>query len=393
MPDLLVFALLFAALVIGFSLGYYQCQRGQREKRSKGSGLPRKRYYQGLAYLLNDQPDAAIDTFISSLEVNSDTLETHLALGNLLRKRGEVARAIRVHQNLIARPSLSKPQLHFAQLELGVDYLKSGLLDRAEALFKELADGRDTTKDVRDQALAYLIEVFQDLREWLKAIDAADRLTTRKFASSADRWREIQAQFCCELANESVAKNDLQNARRLIRNALKYDKNCVRANLLQAKIEMDDGAAAVALVLLRKIPKQNERFVSESLPLVYECYEQLDSPAQRLEHLRGLYHNKPSLVVLEYLAEATEVEEGAAAAYSLLKQELQSFSSLQAIADLLELLAPTVDSSARFQDLKPIIQRIANANHHYQCNNCGFVGEHIHWLCPRCKTWASISRG
>mgnify|MGYP001585737903 FL=1 len=171
MNELLVFGLLFAAVAIGWILG----------RRSAEPELPvtdlSSQYYRGLNYLLDGRPDGAVDSFISALEVNSETLETHIALGNLLRKRGEVDRAIRVHQNLLARPSLPRDQVHQAHLELARDYISAGLLDRAERL---LLDLQEESPAQRRACQRYLLEIYQSERDWQLAIDVARELLPRK---------------------------------------------------------------------------------------------------------------------------------------------------------------------------------------------------------------------
>ncbi len=157
MNDYLVFVLLFAAIAIGWFLG----RRSHRQTQATPD-LP-SQYYKGLNYLLDGRPDGAIDAFISALEVNSETLETHIALGNLLRKKGEVERAIRIHQNLLARPSLPKAQIHQAHLELARDYISAGLLDRAERLLLDLVD--ESPQQLR-ASLRHLMDIYQSEREW-----------------------------------------------------------------------------------------------------------------------------------------------------------------------------------------------------------------------------------
>ena len=171
MNDYLVFALFFVAIVIGWYLG----RRGQA-KSASAPDLPGQ-YYKGLNYLLDGKPDGAVDAFINALEVNSETLETHIALGNLLRKRGEVDRAIRIHQNLLARPSLPRAQVHQAHLELARDYISAGLLDRAERLLLDLV--AESPIQRRDSQL-HLLDIYQSEREWQQAIDIAVELLPRK---------------------------------------------------------------------------------------------------------------------------------------------------------------------------------------------------------------------
>jgi len=388
----LVFGLFFIALATGYGLAYLQF-RFKYKSRAGSGGFTRKPYYQGLNHLLNDDPDAAIDSFISALDVNSETLETHLALANLLRKKGETAQAIRIHQNLLARPSLSKQQVHLAQLELAIDFLRSGLLDRAETLFKELADVSGLDKNIREKALSYLLEVYQDTKEWLPAIDVADRLTTQKFSTAPDKWRETQAQFSCELAEEALNQNELTEARRLVRNALRYDKGCVRASLLQAKIELQDDSPAVALAVLRKVPRQNPRFVSEALPLIYDSFHNLDSAVEMTALFRDIYNENKSLPALNYLAKAIAEEQGEDVVVDFLLHELPDFPQMEAAGELLEVVSNNTSQWVGFNynTIKGVLEKLTHDKLQYECSDCGFRGEQLHWLCPKCKTWSTIA--
>ncbi len=389
----LTFVIIFVALLIGYLLGRYRKSLDKGLKSVTGN-WPQKRYYKGLNYLLNDQPDAAIDTFIKALDVNSETLETHLALGNLLRRRGETEKAIRVHQNLLARPSLSKEQLQLAQLELGLDFHKSGLLDRAETLFKELTESKGGNKQLREKALAYLLEVYQDEREWLQAIDVADQLTARKFSGIPDQWREMQAHYCCELAEELHAKKDTLEARRWVRNALRYDENCVRASLLLAQIELNDQSPARALVALRKIPRQNARFASEALPFIYESFIKLEKPVEMVALFREIYKELPTLLVLNYLTRAMAAVEDDDELVDFLLRELQAFPQMEAAGELLELVSKNTAQWAGFNynTVKGVLEKLTEARCQYECTHCGFRGEQMHWMCPRCKSWSTVAQ-
>jgi lipopolysaccharide assembly protein B len=165
----------------------------------------RRNYFRGLNYLLNEQPDKAIEVFLQIAEVDKQTVETHLALGNLFRRRGETDRAIRVHQNLIARPNLTPEQKSLALLELGEDYMRAGLLDRAETLFTDLV-GIDAHAPA---ALRHLIAICQQERDWKRAIEHARRLEEMTGESQA----ELVSQFLCELAEHAAGRGDAAQAR------------------------------------------------------------------------------------------------------------------------------------------------------------------------------------
>lgn len=389
MPDNLMFIFLLIALALGFMLGRYS-----RSRRDNSGHWPQRSYYEGLNHLLNDEPDAAIDSFIAALDVNTETLETHLALGSLLRKRGESARAIRVHQNLLARPSLGKHQLQLAQLELGIDFLACGLLDRAESLFKELVGLRNLDKDIRIKALTHLLDVYEDTKEWLPAIDIADQLTTKKFAGAPDKWREMQAHYCCELAEMAMVKNDMLEARRLLRNGLRYDKDCARASLLQASIELQDGTPAVALGILRKTCRQTPRFATETLPLLQRCFDLLGSSKEKEALLREIYREHHSLPVLNCLAQAILDAQGEDFVVEFLLRELQNFPQMEAAGELLQVVSNNTSQWVGFNynTIKGVLEKLTQAQAQYECSQCGFRGEQLHWRCPSCKSWASIAQ-
>src|SRR5690554_2987083 len=224
----LFWLLLPVAALSGWLIG-----RRRDSRPDSDGGKLHGEYFQGLNYLLNEQPDKAIEVFTRMVEVDSDTVETHLALGNLFRRRGEVDRAIRIHQNLIARPTLNAEQRSLALLELGMDYMRSGLLDRAEGLFKELAE----TGNHMEPALRQLLVIYQQEKDWSNAIMVARRLES----ISGEALHAVVAQFHCERASEHLAAGREREAQEDVRRALNVDPRCVRASLMEAEMARDGG--------------------------------------------------------------------------------------------------------------------------------------------------------
>ena len=386
MSDIVVFVVILLALGIGYFLGRYP----KHTFAKIPSRLPwqQKRYYKGVTQLLNNDADSAIDTFIATMEVNPETLETHLALGNLLRRRGEFIRAVKVHQNLLAQPSLSLAHLRSVQLELAVDYMRSGLLDRAEQLLSELVDHTHKDKEIYRSALQYLAELYQDMKEWKQAIDVADRLTERKFFGPADVWREKQSHYCCEIAEESY-REDKDIAADWARSALSYDANNVRATLIQARIFSNTGFEADALATLKKIPDQNSAYISEMLAPLYISSNKLKEMPSLLSYLKALYGEHNNGVVLNYLVRTLEKVEGVKSAVQFLVQELPNYPSLAAIGELLQIIQENPDPD--YTRIKPILEKLAEDNAEYICYACGFEAESLHWLCPSCRRWNSMA--
>jgi len=418
MQDGLLFFAILISLAVGFFLGIFftlkgpsSCMprgapRGTPNKKSKSSNIwtgfrsaedsdaarphiwPQRKYFEGLTYLLNDQPDQAIDTFVSVMDVNSETLETHLALGNLLRKRGELARAVKVHQNLLARPSLPPQQLHRVQLELAVDYVRSGLLDRAEMLLKELIDLRNVEPQTHTKAIEYLIEIYQDMGDWLQAIDAADRLTTSKFSFTPDKWRTMQSHFACELANIAQRKKDWQTARRWLRDAVRYDKGSARALISSAEIHIADNDYAAAINSLRKVAQLHPQYTANVLPYICQCFDALHDSSGLLQELQQLYTAQPSIVLLQELADRVALSESKAAAVKLWLKELPNYYDMEAALELIQVLvAYSEPIDEQYAQIRSALQKMIAATQGYECSRCGFFGQELHWLCPSCKRW------
>ncbi len=387
MSDPIFFAFLFAAVVVGFLLG--RLTRGAGSRRKAEPAWLRQSYFEGLNYLLNERPDAAIDTFVAALDVNSETLETHLALGNLLRRRGEVDRAIRIHQNLLARPSLGLEQQQQAQVELALDYMKSGLLDRAEALFKELLHSDDPS--IRGVCLERLVEIYRDEKEWQRAIDMAEQLCHRKLGRNPVYWRELQAHFGCELAESAIQTRDWLSARQWVRKAIGFDRDCVRARLDSAHIEMALGQWELAVRELNKISSSSSLFISEALPLISHCYEELGRQEALYALLKGLYQQEPSELLLQQYSRLTARLRGPDAAQTLLSQELRRFPGLAPFADMLAIFEQQTNGRLNYTAFSPVLTKVLTANSAYECRSCGFTGQQLHWCCPTCKTWGSMA--
>lgn len=386
MMDFGLFTLLLFAIAIGFFMGWrYRDKRAHSDDRHSSQS-----YFRGLNYLLNEQADGAMDAFIDALEVTPDTLDTHLALGNLLRRKGEIAKATKIHQNLLARPSLTTLQLHGAQLELARDFIKAGLLDRAEGLLQELVEANSQYKS---EALEHLVEIYQDEREWTKAIHAANQLSHRRFGKNAHGRGRARAHFCCELAEQALEKKDVISARRYLRQALSYDRQSVRASLLWGSMEYQLGNYREALKLLQKVPVQDPEMVIESLDLVCECYGKLGDKRGLQRYLQELLTHYPSSSLVIRIAEEIRWAKGDHAAADFIAQQLRQRPTIKALIRLIELHLLHSEGPARenLQLLKQLMEQVLEAKPNYSCGQCGFTGNQLHWLCPGCKSWGTIT--
>jgi lipopolysaccharide biosynthesis regulator YciM len=377
----LLFLLLPVAAISGWWIGH----RGKDSANPLRSGSEISGdYFKGLNYLLNEQPDKAIDVFVRMLEVDSETVETHLALGNLFRRRGEVDRAIRIHQNLIARPTLTGQQRSLALLELGQDYLRAGLLGRAESLFAEVVE----QEGYRAEALERLLDIYQQEKDWEKAIHTAKRMENM----TGRRMNALVAQFNCELAATYQAQGDNKMALKILKRALSVDRTCVRASLLKAAIERKMGNCRAALKTLMQVETQDAAFLSEVVEPMVNCYQalgRLDEGERYLDHLLSTHGGTAPLLAL---AELMAQDRGEGEASKRVAQYLRQNPSVAGLNRLIELQLSLGEESQQ-ENLRPLQEltaRLLEAQPRYQCSGCGYESKKLCWQCPSCKQWSSL---
>ncbi len=376
--------LLWLLLPLAAASGWLAARRGTRGAKAQLVPELSSDYFQGLNYLLNEQPDKAIEVFIRMLEVNSDTVETHLALGNLFRRRGEVDRAIHIHQNLIARPTLKPEQRTQALMELGQDYMRAGLLDRAESLFEELVqvDAHTAT------ALQQLLVIYQQEKDWDRAIQTARRLGT----VSGRKMAPVIAQYYCELASEAAAKGDQAGAQQLLRRALSQDKKCVRASILQGQIAHEAGDCKTAIRAYRNVETQDIDFLPEVIRPLYDCYEKTDRLDELMQFLEMVLHKYSGVSPVLVLAELVTRTQGEDKGLAFMTEQLRRRPSLRGLARLISMNLDTAEGEAResLLILKGLTDQLLEDKPVYRCHECGFNGKSLHWQCPSCKEWNTV---
>jgi lipopolysaccharide biosynthesis regulator YciM len=379
-----VYNLLWFLLPLAAASGWLGARLEQKRRSKRNSFDLPSAYFRGLNFLLNEQPDKAIEVFTQVLEVNSETVETHLALGNLFRRRGEVERAIRIHQNLIARPTLDKEQRSRALLELGQDYLKAGLFDRAENLFLELAEIRLHS----EQALQLLLRIYQQEKEWDKAISSArklGRLTGRNIDS-------LVAHFYCELAEAALAKHDYGPARSYAKDALSNDRGCVRASILLGDIEAANGRYREAIKAWKHIETQDAHFLGEVADKIAEGYRRMGDEDGLYEFFRSALERHQLIGLILTFADIIKNREGIDVAEKFVVESLRRKPSVHGLHRLIELNLVEAKGSSKddLMLLRNIIEELREQHQGYACQQCGFKGKSLHWLCPSCNSWSTI---
>lgn len=374
---------LILLLPTAMAAGWFAARRQELATRATDYNLP-SAYFEGLNFLLNEQPDKAIEVFIKMLEVDSETVEMHLALGSLFRRRGEVERATRIHQNLIARPNLDSAQRQQAMYELAQDYLKAGLLDRAESLFLELTeiDGHD------DNALRHLLIVYEQEREWEKCIQVARKLSNRDGREYAADF----AQYYCELAEAELTEGRYESARKQVDAALRTYPNCVRATMQLGRLQATLGDHRSAIDTWRRVEQQDPRFLGEVVDLITGSYQILDDTDGLTDFLEGALNRHNDNRLMLAMAETLERRDGDVAGEQFLVDWLRSHPSVYGLQRLIQLKLKSAAQHVR-QDLDVLDSMIGGMLQRepgYECQRCGFTGRKLHWQCPGCKSWNKI---
>jgi lipopolysaccharide biosynthesis regulator YciM len=372
--------LFFLAIVIGYGLGRYE---GRRRQRKRMAGLTRD-YVRGLNFLLNEQPDEAVETLVSSLEVGEHTLETHLALGRLFRKRGELDRATRVHQHLLAAGQLPVDAREDVELELACDYMTGGLFDRAEMMFQRMVE-RESRHSVT--AMHKLLSLFEQERDWNNALAVGEKLVQRDSAVAP-----VLAHYCCELAAGMSGADERNAARRTLRRALSFDPQCARASCLQGRLEYDAGNPENALRAYKRLREQDPVLFDEVLDDVAACYDALGREDDLVDFLTRCSAEQPSTGVILKLAERLRGRYGEREASLFIAQYMKAHPSVRGLHRIVEMnLGETAGQTREHLDiLQRLTDRLLAEQSRYQCQSCGFEARSLHWQCPGCKRWGSV---
>jgi lipopolysaccharide biosynthesis regulator YciM len=370
------------ALPLFFGLGWVAARIDIRHLVSESRALPRS-YFKGLNFLLNEQPDKAIESFIEVVKVDPETVELHFALGSLFRRRGEYDRAIRMHQNLVERPDLGAEQKRTALFELAQDYLKAGILDRAETLFARLENGPLAT-----EARRHLLDIFQQEKDWARAIDMAKRLQRD---SGESRAREI-SQFLCELAASEATHSRPDAARVHLEGALEENRKSVRASVALGDLERAAGDLERAIGHWQRVEQQNPAYLALVAQRLLEAYRALGRLEEGLTLLAGYLERYPSLDLLDTVFQTTMEARGAEAAYKLVRDELRRNPTLLGLDRLLEAQIVADTHPERRRDLE-LIRNLVHSHTRrlarYRCEECGFKARQFYWHCPACSGWES----
>ena len=381
MPEIYWILLLLAGVAGWFLAQIFYKSRGKPK-------IPGE-YLKGLNYLLNEQPDKALEVFIDLVDVDTETVETHLVLGNMFRRRGEVDRAIRIHQNLIARPALEAMDKSTALLELAKDYLKAGLLDRAETLLNDVIEiGMQT-----DEAYPLLLGLYEQEKEWDLAIE-----TTKKLEKvQGKKMNHITAHYYCELSEVALENTDnddnepKKSAKQLAKKALSYDKNCARASVLLGHIAMHEENYKSAIKFYIAVANQKPEYLPEVFMKLREAFLHQDDHQGFKQFLHSIKDSNLSGLTLTNLLEdlsENDAEKNLILNWLLEKSEL----SLLEVNGFLKSKNSEHESISEIglSKIQESVEQFISDRSTHQCKQCGFHGKLLYWQCPSCHSWGTV---
>ncbi|MFO1282314.1 MAG: lipopolysaccharide assembly protein LapB [Burkholderiales bacterium] len=362
-----------------FALGWVAARIDIKHLLTESRALPLS-YFRGLNFLLNEQPDKAIESFIEVVKVDPQTIDLHFALGNLFRRQGEHERAIRMHQNLLDRPDLPPERRTMATYELAQDFLRAGMLDRAEALFAKLEGS-----PWEAQAHTHLVSIYEQEKDWAKAIEATTRLSA---GGGAPADREI-AQYHCELAQAALLRSDIPSARAEIERALAAHRGCVRATIVAGEAALQEGRAADAVEIWQRIESQQPAFLALVADRVADACRKSGEGARAIRLLKAWHAETPSLDILNALFSLVLEVEGADAAAVLIKGELARNPTLLGLDRLLEAQIRSAPPDRRhdLELVRGLVSQHIKRLGMYKCDHCGFRARQYYWRCPGCQKW------
>ncbi|MDG2091110.1 MAG: hypothetical protein P8J61_08465 [Gammaproteobacteria bacterium] len=380
--NLILLLLMFIALALAWYSGY----KSQLKIKYFPQKNTNKDYSIGLNYLLNDEPDQSIDAFISSLEINSNTLESHLALGNLLRRRGKVDGSIAVYQKLLVNSQLNRTELNLIKLGLVKSYVAAGLLDRAEKLIDEL---KVADTDIQIAVLNQGLTVYQLEKEWEKGIMVITDLLKLCPLNQREGLQIKASHFYCELAEKELEFQHYNQAKDYLNKAVSMEKSNVRTSLVKGRIEFEQKNYKQAIKALLKISSQNASYKAEAFDLIIASYQAMDKQLKLNKYIESSLQERLSSSLLLLIIKYIKNTEGEEKAKEILSQKISTNPSIELLGQAIMLNEKSKNDFIAIK-FNEILEEYLENKSKYQCENCGFDLKKLHWLCPGCNEWGKV---
>ncbi|MDH5393181.1 MAG: lipopolysaccharide assembly protein LapB [Gammaproteobacteria bacterium] len=375
---------LLLLLPVAYLLGWLKGISFKKAESSNSSNSLSSDYFKGLNYLLSDQQERALPVFLHLVQVDNETIDTHLALATIYRRSGNYDKAIEVHQNLIAKPSLSAKYRSKALLELGRDYLAAGLFDRAEGLFNDVIKNGF----YEQQARQYMLDIYQQEKEWSEAVKV-----TRSLIQNGDSTlRSLIAQFYCEISDQYFKKGNIKQAEVAAKDALSYDSDCIRAIIVRVQNAVALRKFKDAIKFIKRIEQTDSRYFPVILPYCIESYRELGKLNELIDYLKSVESHHANLSLMQGIVNLLVEVKGEEAALIYIQKQLVLRPNINGLASFIELMnkQDNFAENSHFQKLQKAVEHIRQKNDLYQCNKCGYTSGTLNWQCPSCLVWGEI---
>ncbi len=374
-----------ACLAVGYFLGRLDWSgEGGRPMMRRGKAQEGLAYIKGVNYILSDAPDLAIEEFIKAVQINSETVETYLALGSLFRSKGDVTRAIRIHQGIICRPQLEPKILLQALYDLGLDYRKAGLLDRAVTTFQDLIsrDGKMLP------AYIQLEELFEESKDWEAAFQVQERISKLRKSDDA----HVLAHLMTEMGKVHMAKGDVKAARGAFRKAIGIDSKCVDAYLHFGDLHAQEGQDAKAVGMWKKVMEVAPAMTFLAYPRLEHAFYRMGQVGVLEELLRRSGAGEEDLFTQVFLARHLRKKGETGEAIRTLKGILdQRPDSREARRELIEVYLGEGMKDEAIGEFGRLLETLSVEDRHFQCRMCGYRNEQLLWKCPQCQRWDTMA--
>ena len=380
-----MFELLFLLLPVAVGYGWFMGRNSVKQKKQSAKDSLTIKYSTGLNYLLSNQQDKAMDYLLEALEVEDDTVEAHFAMANLFRRRGELDRALKVHEYLVRQPMLSDKEKQQAIFELGRDFYSAGLYDRAEKMFAKLLK----SVTYGNKSLSYLLQIYQSTKDWKQGV-ALEKAVVK---SKDKKLKHVLANFYCELASIAISNDEYIKELELLQKALELDPKSSRANFLMAQVFESSGQFNNACRCYQEIFLQDQEFFPDVIDKMQLCYQQSDHNDEFFPFIKKVYNKSAStsalIKYLEYITETQSTEKAEEFILSALKRRptIRGFKHFVKM----QLKDGQGESTSQSLDvIKELVGAYLNLKPRYSCRNCGFNSSVHYWSCPSCHDWEQL---
>jgi lipopolysaccharide biosynthesis regulator YciM len=377
--------LLFLLLPVAMGYGWFMGRNSVKQNDHNAKQDLSIKYSTGLKYLLSNQQDKAIDYLLETLKVEDDTVEAHFAMANLFRRRGELDRALKVHEYLVRQKHLPSKAKQQAVFELGKDFISAGLYDRAETMFQKLIK----TKDYGLKSLVFLMQIYQLTKDWHYGIALQKSIIKTKDKNLLHSL----ANFYCELATLALEQDNFIEVIELLGNALKFDGNSCRANWLMAKIYENHQQYQQASQCYQDIYNQDKEFFPDVIDKMELCYVHLNDEDEFYRYIKKVYDQTGgSSALIKYLV-YIEKKHGLPTAQKFMLSALKKRPTIRGFKHFIKMQMVEDKGQATSENLEMIKELIAaylKVKPRYNCRTCGFNSSTHYWSCPSCHDWEQL---